>query len=155
MAKATASAGGEAGRFIRFQISGGIGTALFFLAYDAMFQHLQSNPLRIGSMEYKIDNPSGFSWAVCYLLSISWQYVLHQLIVFDRTFSARGLVDMYAAYVGGLALSTVVNYGLSMVVNHRVAWGLTLASTGYINYKVVCWFQARRGKTPEQRQHSA
>lgn len=58
---------------ILFYISGGIGTALFFLLYQQMLTWTI------------VGGSQSAAWTLSYLLSIIWQHLLHRHLVFGAT----------------------------------------------------------------------
>lgn len=85
-------------RPIMFQISGIIGTALFYLAYEAIYAANQLDFHR-----------AGVAWASAYALSILWQHALHRLLVFGPQGNyIRSLLYCYVCYAVSIVLSSVV-----------------------------------------------
>lgn len=77
--------------YIRFMISGLIGTALFYVVYEGIHRFLHLSP--------------ALCWFFAYLLSILWQMELHARIVYKTK------INNYAATL----VQTYLAYGLSIV----------------------------------------
>lgn len=113
--------------FVLFNISGGIGTALFMLLYAGM----------LAVYPPAWPSPSTVVWAGSYSASIFIQHALHRFIVFGAGDPYwPSLVKTLAIYSLSLVLSTVLNYVLSeaLHVSASLAFGAGLASTGVLNY---------------------
>jgi len=118
----------ESKQFLLFNISGGIGTFLFYCLYEFLFSAFEG---------YVMDRRATIAWCVSYMCSIAWQHSLHRYIVFGSQGNFwKSLFWTYISYTLSLILSTVANDVLTMSlgVNHRVAWVLTLVATGVLNF---------------------
>jgi len=116
---------------VRFLTSGGIGSVLFFWC-DAVLR--KRNPFSW--------QKTTVSYILAYLLSIIWQKVLHERLVFgvkpNEAF-LRGLMLLYATYAVSIALSALVN---GLLVNwigvvEPYTSILTLAVVSVYNYFAV------------------
>jgi hypothetical protein len=122
---------------ILFAISGWIGTALFMGVYEYIHgMGEKTRPLSgvglIDAVEW-----STLAWTSSYLLSILWQHSLHRHLVFGTSSPyLSSLVWTYVSYSISIVLSSIFSYiFVSLLgVHHRIAFGLTLAITGVINY---------------------
>mmetsp|Transcript_18729 Transcript_18729/g.47626 ORF Transcript_18729/g.47626 Transcript_18729/m.47626 type:complete len:147 (+) Transcript_18729:85-525(+) len=127
-----------------FMISGGVGTALFYVAYEALFQYVFAES----------SAPATYAWVFSYAASIWWQHALHRFLVFGASAPYwRSLFRMYLSYAASLLLSTGLNYCLveMLHVDHGLAWVAGLLGTGGINYVVVKKFAM--SESPPQKQH--
>ncbi len=133
--------------FLRFQLSGIIGTLVFYLIYEFF------NLLSVAT------HPTT-AWFFSYLCSIFFQFELHRLIVFrhweeqksQQTILPLGpvtpstksskpsylsqLLQCYLLYSISLVLSTVLNYVMISLFgfHHRLTWFFSLVLCGIINY---------------------
>jgi putative flippase GtrA len=113
---------------LRFQISGLIGSILFFIMYEILFMMVQQH--KHGSV---------ISWLVAYMASIWWQFELHRWIVYGkdriRDYWAA-LRTTFAVYSISLVISTILNYVLTsiLVLHFRTAWIITMIVIGVFNY---------------------
>ena|SRR3989338_6003053 len=120
--------------FIKFLISGAIGTCIFYGMYEGLYKFLP----QFGST---------LSWVVSYVISICFQHFLHSKLVFNNwdalkpIFSARynkSLIGTYLAYMLSLLLSPAITFLLDFLhVNYRLSFLITLNLTGVINYFTV------------------
>merc|ERR1711916_239771 len=116
--------------FVLFNISGGIGTALFFALYTLIETYYPAG------WEYK----TTVAWVVSYTLSIGWQHALHQAIVFGPpppgTSYWGSLAKTYVVYSASLVISSILNFVLveSLGVSSTFAFVFGLAVTGVVNY---------------------
>ena len=116
--------------FVLFNISGGIGTALFFALYTLIETYYPAG------WEYK----TTVAWVVSYTLSIGWQHALHQAIVFGPpppgTSYWASLAKTYVVYSASLVISSVLNFVLveSLGASSTFAFVFGLAVTGVVNY---------------------
>lgn len=84
------SASHEAKQALLFNISGGIGTAIFYVVFLGI--EYQCKALDISAA-------STVAWVLSYLLSILWQYELHAALVFGRPAAYwKSLAGCYVAY---------------------------------------------------------
>lgn len=84
------SASKEAKQALLFNISGGIGTAIFYVVFLGI--EYQCKALGIPAA-------STVAWVLSYLLSILWQYELHAALVFGRPAAYwKSLAGCYVAY---------------------------------------------------------
>eukprot|EP01065_Artemidia_motanka_P032518 TRINITY_DN39513_c0_g1_i1.p1 TRINITY_DN39513_c0_g1~~TRINITY_DN39513_c0_g1_i1.p1 ORF type:complete len:239 (+),score=28.93 TRINITY_DN39513_c0_g1_i1:197-913(+) len=117
--------------FIRFAISGGIGTLLDFLAYRMLYE----------SSLFPVFKAT-LSWTTAYAMSVVWQHALHALLVFGSFGSGgycRSLGTTYMAYAASIAFSPFINWMLveHTRLNHTAAWFATLCLTGVCNYLLL------------------
>mmetsp|Transcript_7168 Transcript_7168/g.22681 ORF Transcript_7168/g.22681 Transcript_7168/m.22681 type:complete len:145 (+) Transcript_7168:1-435(+) len=116
-------------RPLMFQISGIIGTALFYVAYEAIYAANQVDFHR-----------AGVSWALSYGLSILWQHALHRYLVFGPHGNyVKSLIYCYVCYALSIVLSSLVMDLLVEVMHleYHHAWIASLVATGAINYLTV------------------
>ena len=125
---------------ILFNISGLIGTGLFYLAYDQVFALI---PEDLGPKR------ATFAWCISYMMSIWWQHALHRYMVFGAEGPYwNSLIWTYVAYTLSLLLSTGGNFFLASVLglNHQISFLVSLVGTGVLNYFTV----SEAFKTPEK-----
>jgi putative flippase GtrA len=126
----------DAGQIVRFNVSGGIGTAIFFGVYTIILQYFPDRQALV--------------WTLSYLLSIIWQHALHRFLVFgsDKPYfkvwpgleatNQQSLLGTYLAYSVGIVISHFLMEGLqALETNPTVSWVIGLAFTGLINYFMV------------------
>eukprot|EP01100_Stratorugosa_tubuloviscum_P012869 TRINITY_DN623_c0_g1_i1.p1 TRINITY_DN623_c0_g1~~TRINITY_DN623_c0_g1_i1.p1 ORF type:complete len:145 (+),score=26.38 TRINITY_DN623_c0_g1_i1:135-569(+) len=120
-------------KFLKFQISGFIGTVLFYIFYSFVFDQLS----------FIENNRAAIAWTISYLSSIIWQHALHRIIVFnDEKMKGSYLWSLgwsYVCYTKSIILSHLmmtlfVDY---LKIDYNFAWGITLIITGYINYNSI------------------
>ncbi|KJE89835.1 hypothetical protein CAOG_01259 [Capsaspora owczarzaki ATCC 30864] len=115
---------------IWFQISGAIGTLLFYAFYEGLY--------RIADFEWQ---KAAVCNAIAYAVSIIWQHALHRTLVFGATPGVsywRSLGSTYLCYGLSIALLGPISVALDFVTgNHQVTWVLGLVITGAINYFTV------------------
>ena len=116
-------------QFVRFNISGVLGTILFERMNNYIFyslQHVQH--------EYKSAAVFGFS----YLISCLWQHALHRHLVFGSEGSRYlpSLLAFYATYAFSIVASPAVNGVLTagLGFSMELAYYLTLGIIGVLNY---------------------
>eukprot|EP01080_Neovahlkampfia_damariscottae_P009674 gene9674-1880_t len=113
--------------FIRFGLSGSIGTVLFYIFYELLY--------RINPVEA---NKATTTWAVSYLASIIWQHALHRYLVFGwkGTSYFGTLFWTYISYSLSIVMSPVIIYIIvdKMGVDYRIGWFISLCATGVFNY---------------------
>ncbi|KAL9656300.1 hypothetical protein ABK040_007913 [Willaertia magna] len=122
----------ELKKAILFQISALIGTILFYILYEFCFTYIFSTLIENQSLR------SSACWFISYSISIWWQYMLHVKIVFgkrDDYWSTLGRT--YLIYGISMIISTILNYLLTLFIDHRLAWISTLVFTGIVNYFLV------------------
>eukprot|EP01138_Halocafeteria_seosinensis_P002373 gb/GECG01002430.1/.p1 GENE.gb/GECG01002430.1/~~gb/GECG01002430.1/.p1 ORF type:complete len:147 (+),score=9.03 gb/GECG01002430.1/:1-441(+) len=120
----------EGKQVLLFNVSGVIGTCLFYACFHVMLLTLPFGE------EYK----TTISWNLSYILSIVWQHLLHQWLVFGFAKNyLSSLLSMYAAYAASIALSTAFTFILEQWVGLTGSWafGVSTAATGVINYFTV------------------
>ena len=115
---------------VRFQISGLIGTVLFYFLYRLVIDVLSVGPT--------------LAWLLSYMASNWWQFELHSRIVF---LNRHTMQNTYFKKLGGTYLMYSVSMGLSTVLHaflmnmlgfaETLSWVLTLVSTGLLNYFTV------------------
>lgn len=106
------------------QVSGGIGTALFYVTYEMMLLVIPSVAL---------------AWTLSYLLSVIWQHALHSFLVFGfpRNY-VRSLLGVYAAYTLSILLSSGVAFVAdSWEVPPRITFVVSTVATGIVNFFTV------------------
>eukprot|EP01125_Pyxidicula_operculata_P012366 TRINITY_DN4060_c0_g1_i15.p1 TRINITY_DN4060_c0_g1~~TRINITY_DN4060_c0_g1_i15.p1 ORF type:complete len:134 (-),score=20.91 TRINITY_DN4060_c0_g1_i15:45-446(-) len=115
----------EKDEFMWFNISGLIGTALFYVLYEIVIQLLPFE-------NYKVT----VAWSLSYLISIIWQHKLHRVLVFgDDAPYWSSLVMTYISYSFSILLSNVIMFVMEMLgVNYKIAWGVNIVATGLLNY---------------------
>lgn len=115
---------------MRFQISGAVGTALYFVLYNALLAVYPPH------WPYHISVCLGLAYAA----SILWQHSLHRFFVFG--FGApylRSLCATYAAYALSMVASPFITefFVQSVGVGAQAAWFLGLIICGVLNYFTV------------------
>eukprot|EP01127_Copromyxa_protea_P002814 TRINITY_DN12753_c0_g1_i1.p1 TRINITY_DN12753_c0_g1~~TRINITY_DN12753_c0_g1_i1.p1 ORF type:complete len:144 (-),score=18.13 TRINITY_DN12753_c0_g1_i1:65-460(-) len=110
---------------VLFNLSGLIGTALFFGVYNFILSQFPDS--------------QGLVWTLSYLLSIVWQHALHRAIVFGSSQPYfKSLISTYAAYSVGIVLSMVLMWVLERLqIDGTVSWFIGLIFTGVLNYFTV------------------
>ncbi|KNC55543.1 uncharacterized protein AMSG_01805 [Thecamonas trahens ATCC 50062] len=115
--------------FVMFNVSGAIGTALFYALYTAL----------VWAYPVEWPYPATAAWVGSYTPSIAWQHVLHQLFVFGTPEGGSvlsGLGKTYVVYSASLVGSTAINWlaveKLSVAANAAFVLGLVI--TGAINF---------------------
>mmetsp|Transcript_33457 Transcript_33457/g.42123 ORF Transcript_33457/g.42123 Transcript_33457/m.42123 type:complete len:144 (-) Transcript_33457:196-627(-) len=113
---------------IGFAISGGLGNVIFFYLDKLVYQ---SNP-------YDWQKVS-VSWAISYLISVWFQHLLHQALVFGMSSNYwSSLFVTYATYSLSIVISPFLSSFFSyMGISHSMCWFLTVGSTGVLNYFLV------------------
>eukprot|EP01130_Rhizamoeba_saxonica_P000491 TRINITY_DN10472_c0_g1_i2.p1 TRINITY_DN10472_c0_g1~~TRINITY_DN10472_c0_g1_i2.p1 ORF type:complete len:138 (+),score=10.37 TRINITY_DN10472_c0_g1_i2:39-452(+) len=112
-------------RFILFNISGGIGTGLFYIVYEQIY----------ASLPYQ-----AYAWTLSYMLSIIWQHALHTFMVFGASKGGywKSLFWTYVSYSIGIIASHFIMFILEYInLEYRIAWLITLVATGCLNYFTV------------------
>lgn len=115
----------ELKKAVLFNVSGLIGTGLFYALYEALFSVYPS---------------ASNCWALSYMISIIWQHALHRYLVFGGSGNYWStLLWSYVVYSASIILSTVciqilVEY---LSFGHQLAWIISLLFTGVINYFAV------------------
>lgn len=135
-------------QFIRFVISGTIGTALFYLLYEFLYFLLQyAKPL--------LDYRASISWFVSYVLSILWQHALHRYLVFGTQNSYwKTLFWTYVSYTLSLVISPAIIYLLVdyMGMYYQLGWVISLCATGLFNWVTLKFsFSLEGGSKPEDK----
>jgi len=115
---------------LRFQISGLIGTVLFYVLYRVIIE--------IGHLRPTL------SWFISYFVSTWWQFELHSRLVFLNWKQIqmnyfKKLSEVYALYALSMVLSTVLHAVILTVLHfpETLSWVLTLVGTGILNYFTV------------------
>eukprot|EP01059_Diplonema_ambulator_P002552 TRINITY_DN12179_c0_g1_i1.p1 TRINITY_DN12179_c0_g1~~TRINITY_DN12179_c0_g1_i1.p1 ORF type:complete len:195 (+),score=9.72 TRINITY_DN12179_c0_g1_i1:167-751(+) len=114
--------------FVRFSLSGLLGTLLDYLAYKVIYDSGVFTIFR-----------ATLSWATAYALSVIWQHALHAFFVFGG-FGHMGyfksLLTMYIAYSGSIVFSPAINWVLVEYARfeHQQSFAATLMITGLANY---------------------
>jgi hypothetical protein len=124
--------GSGAWRVVLFNVSGVIGTVLFYWFHAAMLAHYPFEARK-----------TTVCWFVSYAASIVWQHALHRFIVFGTAAPYwRSLGRTYVCYSASLVLSSVANDVLVVVLGLGVqlGWVLSLVITGVLNYFTVSGF---------------
>ena len=117
--------------FVRFTLSGMIGTLLDYIAYKILYDSEIFPVFR-----------ATLSWTIAYTLSVIWQHALHSVFVFGG-FGGMGyfksLGTMYVAYGGSIILSPAINWGLVEFAKfpHQHAWVGTLVITGMLRSQIL------------------
>jgi hypothetical protein len=118
-------------QWLWFNVSGAIGTVLFYLVYEA---------LNHGITAYGVFEPTSAApaaWFFGYMLSIVWQHALHRWLVFGSSGNyCRSLFYTYVSYGLSIFLSSLANRFMvqQLALPHRLAWVLSLLATGVINF---------------------
>lgn len=116
--------------FLRFQVSGGIGTALFVGMYRVMLPVADA----VGAFGGYANTAAYF---VSYVVSIVWQTALHRALVFGAEGSSflEALLAAYVTYSLSIGLSTLLNAGMTKLgFKEQVAYWISLLATGFLNY---------------------
>ena len=126
----------EGRKVFLFQVSTVIGTMVFFVFYNIMYQFITSEDE---------STRSSLCWLISYGLSIWCQYELHCRIVFGKRSNTeywRSLIRTYFVYGISMVFSTILNYTLVgyFQVGHTYAWILSLIVVGVLNYFTVSRF---------------
>ncbi|KAL0481940.1 bidirectional sugar transporter [Acrasis kona] len=111
---------------IKFNLSGLVGTALFYFTYEMLYAQLKG-----------VQYAPTIAWVVSYLMSIWWQFELYRWFVFDIKGSYwKALWTTYVIYSGSLVASTIASYVMVdiMMLNHRTAWLVNSIVLGIMNY---------------------
>lgn len=127
-----ASNGSDMKQFILFNVSGGIGTALFAYVYNWMYM---TYPW--GIEVFTEARKASLVWFLAYGASITWQHALHRVLVFrEPTPYFSSLMKTYVVYSFALAASTFLNGELvnRFHLDENIAWVGSLVSTGVINF---------------------
>lgn len=114
-----------------FNLSGAIGTVLFYFLYEFILHALVPN--FFGSMK------ASFAWTISYIVSIIWQHALHRYIVFGtKTSYLKSLIGTYASYFVSIIFSHFFMMFLEWCsVGSRMAWMINIGLTGILNYFLV------------------
>ena len=126
---------------IRFFISGGIGSYLFYLLNELI--------LKTVSIPYQ---PITVAFFIAYFISIFLQYFLHTYLVFGPGGDfIKGVISCYAGYSTALFSSAPINYGLVNYLNFNAsqAWLGSLIITGVANYFLLTFLMGGEKKTKE------
>lgn len=136
-------------QFVRFNLSGLIGTLLFQQLNSAIYHGLADF-----EHGYKSAAVFGFS----YFISCLWQHALHRYLVFGCAGSAyiTSLLAFYATYSLSVAASPVVNGALTvgMGLGMDAAYWLSLAIIGVMNYFTAGKVMGGREGQPESQKAS-
>ncbi|HMS18168.1 MAG TPA: GtrA family protein [Planctomycetota bacterium] len=111
---------------VRFMVSGGLGSSIFYLIYLLVYQRRIVN-----------GHNSAFSWAVAYAIAAWFTHQFHRRLTFHwRTNYWESLRRTYAVYGVALVISTLIQDGLTYRLqwNHNLAFFMTLTATGCFNY---------------------
>lgn len=117
-------------KFVMFQVSGGIGMILFYLAWSDLFYRMRG-----------IKHGPIMSWTVAYAASVLWQHLLNRKLVWTDMQQGywESLGGMCVVYFFSLILSSLLNVlfveVLSIAANF--AFFVTAVFTGAINYVVI------------------
>eukprot|EP01064_Diplonema_japonicum_P000723 TRINITY_DN10460_c1_g1_i1.p1 TRINITY_DN10460_c1_g1~~TRINITY_DN10460_c1_g1_i1.p1 ORF type:complete len:213 (+),score=16.85 TRINITY_DN10460_c1_g1_i1:55-639(+) len=117
--------------FVRFSLSGFLGTLLDYIAYKIIYDSGVFTVFR-----------ATLSWATAYGLSVVWQHALHAFFVFGG-FGHMGyfksLLTMYIAYSASIVFSPVINWLLVEYgkFEHQQSFVATLMITGIANYVLL------------------
>ena len=121
---------------IRFFISGGIGSFLFYILNQLFLEFLEVPFAQIT-----------VSFFVSYCISIFLQYFLHSYLVFGPGGNfISGVVSCYAGYSSALFASAPINYGLVkyFACTASQAWLGTLIITGVANYFLLTFLMGEK-----------
>ena len=126
---------------VRYVLSGGLGSAAFWVLNEACYAALPP------------DTPerTTVAWTVSYIIEVALQWLLHTFLVYGGDLTLRGLLATYAAYSGALVVSVPINAALvhGARLEHGAAWGTTLVSTGVGNYFLLSYVLGGRDKEDE------
>ena len=131
-------------QFIRFNLSGVIGTILFQQLNSAIYY---------GLAEFEHEYKSAAVFGLSYFISCLWQHALHRYLVFGATQPYfMSLIAFYATYALSIAASPVVNglltagIGLSM----EVAYWISISIIGLMNYFTAGAVMGESNKNPDK-----
>lgn len=83
------------------------------------------------------------AWSISYIMDIYVQYFLHEWLVFGKQPDrCKAIIGCYFSYTTAIVLSIIINGFLinQMAYSNNLAWFLTLALTGILNYFLVTYF---------------
>ncbi|CAM9135542.1 unnamed protein product [Heterosigma akashiwo] len=129
---------------VAFAISGGIGNIIFF-GLDQVIN--EWNPFEWQKI--------AVSFTVSYLISVWFQHLLHQVLVFGSSSNYwSSLFATYATYALSIVASPICSsfFSTYLGASQSTCWLLTVGSTGVMNYFLVS--KAMDEKGPEVRNES-
>jgi len=113
-----------------FQLSGGIGMILFYIAWSDLWYRLQG-----------VHHGEVISWTVAYAASILWQHLLNRTLVWTdlQTGYWESLSGIAAVYGFSLVLSSILNvlFVEVLYVSANFAFFVTAVFTGAVNYVMI------------------
>jgi putative flippase GtrA len=125
--------------FIRFGMSGSIGTIIFYVFYELLYR---ANPIET--------NKATITWAVSYFISIIWQHALHRYLVFGwkGTSYFKTLFWTYISYSLSIIMSPIIIFILvdKLGIDYRIGWVVSLCATGLFNYVTLSMANQKDGE---------